>query len=234
VLKRRVQLAFGSAIVILLVVGAVSYRSIFLSSESNRWVRHTHEVLENLQNLVTDMERIESSDRGFALTGEESYIESYRASVLSAGQDEATLRTVTKNNPNQQLQLPALEELMAQKIRLGSVAILLRQTKGIEAAADAIGSGRGQRIMTGWLGIVSKMQDEELQLLLVRNAESNIPVIVVSARDGLGNQKRALDGGAKAFLQKPVDDAELLAVIRQALGESVRREEPTFYDLGGV
>jgi DNA-binding response OmpR family regulator len=61
-----------------------------------------------------------------------------------------------------------------------------------------------------------------------------IPVIVVSARDGLGNQKRALDGGAKAFLQKPVDDDELLAVIRQTLGESVRVDQPTFYDLGRI
>jgi DNA-binding response OmpR family regulator len=46
-----------------------------------------------------------------------------------------------------------------------------------------------------------------------------IPIIVVSARNGLGNQKRAFDAGARAFLQKPVADAEFLAVIRQALGE---------------
>ena len=46
-----------------------------------------------------------------------------------------------------------------------------------------------------------------------------IPVIVVSARDVRANQERALKAGAKAFLQKPVDDAELLAVIRKTLGE---------------
>src|ERR1035438_7929878 len=40
-----------------------------------------------------------------------------------------------------------------------------------------------------------------------------IPVIVVSARDARANQALALKAGAKAFLQKPVDDAELLAVI---------------------
>jgi twitching motility two-component system response regulator PilH len=61
-----------------------------------------------------------------------------------------------------------------------------------------------------------------------------IPVTVVSAGDGPGNQKRAFDAGAKAFLQKPIDDAELLAVVRQALGETVRKDEPTFYDLGRV
>jgi DNA-binding response OmpR family regulator len=61
-----------------------------------------------------------------------------------------------------------------------------------------------------------------------------IPVIVVSARDGLGNQKRAYEAGAKAFLQKPVNDAELLAVIRQALGEPAGTNKPTLQDQGSV
>jgi len=45
------------------------------------------------------------------------------------------------------------------------------------------------------------------------------PVIVVSARDLTANESRVLDSGARAFLQKPVDNAHLLAVIREALGE---------------
>ena len=46
-----------------------------------------------------------------------------------------------------------------------------------------------------------------------------IPIVVISARDARANQERAVKSGAKAFLQKPVDNAELLAVIRRALGE---------------
>jgi DNA-binding response OmpR family regulator len=61
-----------------------------------------------------------------------------------------------------------------------------------------------------------------------------IPIIVVSARDGQGNQKRAFDAGAKAFLQKPVDDNHLLAVVRQALGEPARTKKPTLHDQGPV
>jgi CheY-like chemotaxis protein len=61
-----------------------------------------------------------------------------------------------------------------------------------------------------------------------------IPIIVVSARNGLGNQKRAYEAGAKAFLQKPVNDDELLAVIRQALGEPAGMKKPTLYDQGSV
>jgi two-component system OmpR family response regulator len=44
-----------------------------------------------------------------------------------------------------------------------------------------------------------------------------IPIIVVSARDARVNQERAIKAGAKAYLQKPVDNAEFLAVIREAL-----------------
>jgi DNA-binding response OmpR family regulator len=61
-----------------------------------------------------------------------------------------------------------------------------------------------------------------------------IPVIVVSARDVLANKERALEAGAKAFLQKPVDNAELLKVIRQALGEPAQATKPLVHDLGSL
>ena len=43
------------------------------------------------------------------------------------------------------------------------------------------------------------------------------PVIVVSARDPKTNEKRALDAGAEAFFQKPVDNDQLLKAIQRAL-----------------
>lgn len=58
-----------------------------------------------------------------------------------------------------------------------------------------------------------------------------IPVIVVSARDRNANRERALKAGARAFLQKPVDNARLLSVIRLALGEK-EESSPAVYDVG--
>ncbi len=48
-------------------------------------------------------------------------------------------------------------------------------------------------------------------------ALSDIPVIVLTARDPEGNEKRTLESGAVAFFQKPADNEELLAVIRASL-----------------
>ncbi len=63
---------------------------------------------------------------------------------------------------------------------------------------------------------------------------SLVPVIVVSARDRSANMDRALKAGAKAFLQKPVDNAELLAVIRKALKEPAPPGKPVVHDLGSL
>ncbi len=49
---------------------------------------------------------------------------------------------------------------------------------------------------------------------------STIPVIVLTARDPQGSERRALQAGAAAFLQKPADNAELLDVIRTSLSRS--------------
>jgi two-component system KDP operon response regulator KdpE len=57
-----------------------------------------------------------------------------------------------------------------------------------------------------------------------------IPIIVVSARDVSGNKERAIKAGAKIYLQKPVDNTELLANIRQTLGEP---EQPGDSDITG-
>ena len=55
-----------------------------------------------------------------------------------------------------------------------------------------------------------------------------IPVIIVSGRAGLANQEPALEAGVKAFLQKLVDTAELLAVIRKTLGGPVEPQKPAY------
>jgi two-component system, OmpR family, KDP operon response regulator KdpE len=58
-----------------------------------------------------------------------------------------------------------------------------------------------------------------------------IPVIVVSGRSRFSNRERALKCGAKAFLQKPVDNALMLSVILQVL-EQKEQTAKLVYNLG--
>jgi PAS domain S-box-containing protein len=203
-LSRKMQLAFASAILTLLVVGAISYLGMVLSSESDRSVRHTHEVIENLQDLLISMQRVESGYRRFALTGSEIYSESFHADMLRWQQDLTTLRSLTEDNPAQQRQFTAIDRLANQKFEFGEKVISLRRTKGLEAAADSIRSGPGQRIMEGFQVVVRGLQDEELRLLVLRNAD---------AQRRLGQTKIVLILGTVLFL-----------LIAAAAGWSVQRD----------
>ena len=88
-LNSKVRFAFGAALLTLLLAGGMSYRAIADSIESDRWVRHTHVVLQELQNLLLTMETIQSSSRAFVLTGSDSSLEAYQASKVSVEREEA-------------------------------------------------------------------------------------------------------------------------------------------------
>ena len=168
----KVQLAFGSAILTLLVAGATSYHGMLVSGESDRRVRHTHEVLENLADLLSATQNVESSYRGFVLTGNESYLESYRAGIVRAEHDETVIRDLTVDNRVQQGQIPILDSLLAQKIQDAEALIVVRRNKGLEAAADFMREGRDQRIMGEFQVVVRQIENEELRLLAWRDADA--------------------------------------------------------------
>jgi DNA-binding response OmpR family regulator len=67
------------------------------------------------------------------------------------------------------------------------------------------------------LGLPAGNGYSALKRLQESDALSSIPVIVLTARDPAGNEVRSLDSGATALFQKPVDNNELLEVIRASL-----------------
>ena len=57
-----------------------------------------------------------------------------------------------------------------------------------------------------------------LKRMQASNKLAHIPVIVLTAREPHENEKRALESGAMAFFQKPVENEELLASLAGVLG----------------
>jgi CHASE3 domain sensor protein len=85
----KMQFGFGAVLAVLLVVGVVSYRSLLASPESERWVQHTHEVLElNISKaFLSATENIETVFVRFALSGEEAFPQPSRANISALIQD---------------------------------------------------------------------------------------------------------------------------------------------------
>jgi diguanylate cyclase (GGDEF)-like protein/PAS domain S-box-containing protein len=170
--EHLVQIAFGSAITALLVVGSLAYRSVLVSNEGSGSVEHTHEVLENLEASQFAMETIAGSVRGYVLTGDEAYLERYQANLLSLTQHEAAVRSLTIDNPEQQRRILALKKITAERVQRAQINVSLRQTESFAAAADAIRSGPGQQATRDFETIISQLQNEELRLLAIRNTNA--------------------------------------------------------------
>jgi PAS domain S-box-containing protein len=170
--NRTVQAAFGSAIAVLLVVGAISYRGIAASGATDMGVRHSHEVIENLQNLCLEMQRVESSSRGFVLTGDENVLRNKQDAVSRAEQIETNLRDLTVDNPTQQRSITTVVRLADQRIQFAQSVIDLRRSKGEEAAADSVRAADGERMMGEFQEAVHQMQQEEQRLLPLRDADA--------------------------------------------------------------
>ena len=170
--NRMVQIAFGSAFAILLVVGGLSYHSIVSTRGNNYRVQHTHEVLENLDELQFAMETITSSVRGFLLVKDEAYLDRYRAARLSLEQHAAAVRDLTVDNPVQQRRIPDLERLAARRLDLADKNIDLIRNHQPLPEVTAARAGPGLQIMVDYQAIVRQMQDEEHRLLLLRDADA--------------------------------------------------------------
>lgn len=79
------------------------------------------------------------------------------------------------------------------------------------------------------LGLPAEDGFSVLERLRENKTMSSIPVIVVSGRDRIASCGRSLQAGAKAFLQKPVDNTRLLSLVAQHLGS--KGSGPEYQDL---
>ena len=170
-LNSKVRLLFGAALLTLLLAGGMSYRAIVVSSESDRWVRHTHVVLQELQNLLLAMETVQSGSRAFLLTGLDSSLDTYQASKLSVEREEAALAGLTADSPVQQRAIPALKRLDAQYIQWADMGIAQRRANSSVPAMDVGDNASGQLAGQEFNQVVRELRGEELRLLVLRDAD---------------------------------------------------------------
>jgi PAS domain S-box-containing protein len=171
-INRKAHLAFASAIVTLLIVGAISYRATVLSSFSDGWVRHTDAVLEKLQELNIAIETAESSYRGYLITADPAYMKSYQASLAKEKAADASLRGLTVDNDDQQRRLSLLSSLTLKQIHEREATIDLRRTSGFGAAIQTFQVNIEDPFPGQFQTTLQELRNQELHLLEVRQTQS--------------------------------------------------------------
>ena len=164
----RIGLGFAAALAVLVLVGVVVYRNTTDLIDDSRWVTHTHQVLEKLDAVVSALKEQEAGVRGFALTGQEEYLESYRAERARIEDAVAGFVALTADNPMQQARVPELRRALAGKAESMAEIETVRRQKGLDGASTALSAGASKRRMDEVQAIIRTMAGEERKLLAQR------------------------------------------------------------------
>jgi PAS domain S-box-containing protein len=170
--RKRLAFAFVTAVGALLIVGVISYRGMILSSESDRWVQHSQDVLTNVDHLLVSMQGVESNCSGFLLTGDPSYLQLYRDDVQSAVENKEKIRTLLQDNPAQEARFQTLDSSSIKEIQGTQFLLKIPETYS-KAEARTLQLAQSSLAAT-FQRDVRNLRDEERGILESRNQVSRL------------------------------------------------------------
>ena len=167
---RKIAAGFAVAFALLLLVGIVGSGSVRMLAQTSRRVASTHQVLENVTKVLSQLRDAETGQRGFIITGDDTFLDSYRTGSGSVAQLVAELKTQTADNPAQQKRIADIQPLVSAKLEELARSIEMRRTSGFEPALTLVASGAGKRHMDDLRRVLAEMDAEERGLLAQRAA----------------------------------------------------------------
>ncbi|HEY2068141.1 MAG TPA: response regulator [Rhizomicrobium sp.] len=112
---------FLGAIPIVLVLGLAAFALVKFASgerEEQGWVLHTYQVMDSLRTVLNDAADAETGQRGYLLTGKQSYLQPYRNARARLNADLDQFQTLTSDNQDQQVRAGALRKLLNDRFQV--------------------------------------------------------------------------------------------------------------------
>ena len=136
--------------------------------ESDDWVDHTRDVISNNQQLFSDLMDAESAERGYIITGDQSFLEPYKGAADDIPRTLTRLTQLTADNPPQQQRLQNLGTLIAQRTAVLAEAVRQRSETGFDAAEAVVIAGKGRSAMGQIRETSREIEADESRLLQQR------------------------------------------------------------------
>jgi methyl-accepting chemotaxis protein len=162
---RKIAAGFTVAFLLLLGIGTIAYRNISVLVNTSHTVTKSHEVLEHTANVLSLLKDAETGQRGYIITGDDSYLEPYNSALVDLPEVVKELRDLTADSPNQQKRLDEVESDIATKLASLKQVIEIRKSGGIEQATKEVRVGTGKRQMDALRVSIGQMEQEERGLL---------------------------------------------------------------------
>jgi len=164
------------------------------------WVSHTRQVLLELDRTEALLNTAETGERGFLLTGDRKYLDSYHLAAAAVIQHIDVLGSLTADNPQQQSNLPALRSLVQARLDSLDQTISTYQSGRSVEARILLQSNTSLVVMKNIRLLLARMEQDENELKVTRVAALQSSIGVTNFSIYLAGSLAALIVMALAFL----------------------------------
>jgi CheY-like chemotaxis protein/CHASE3 domain sensor protein len=171
-LPLKTLMGFLLAVVAVVLIALLSYQSLQTTTNTARSLTQSVDVLRRLQALLSTLKDAETGQRGFLLTGEESYLTPYTDAKDALPDEVKALRALLGNRPEQARRLDALESLANLKMTELESTVAARRAGHPEAALTTVRTDRGKIYMDRIRDAANDMEGIERQAIAQRGQES--------------------------------------------------------------
>ena len=151
----------------------LAFRSIDVLVDSETWVQHTLQVINQVERIMSSAKDAETGNRGFLITGYPQYLEPYTNAVKELPGEMDAFGKLTADNRSQQERLTHLRAVAEQRLTLLAHGI---EEKRNGASVDEVHllvlTGTGKVEMDHLRAIADDMEGEEQRLLVIRVADA--------------------------------------------------------------
>jgi signal transduction histidine kinase len=165
-----VLLAVG--FVLLIVIGVVNVALVDRAAEDSRRLARTLTLQGKLSDLLLEVRRAESAQRGYLFTQNPNYLDEYYESEPATRSLLAELRRLAKASPARQASLQAAGGLLDQKFAEMSDTIRLNRNGRREDARAEVLQGRGKMLMADLRKIIDDAVEQEGRLAYRRSEQT--------------------------------------------------------------
>ena len=169
----KIGAGFALALALLTIIGIGSYLSLNSLINAATLQNHTYEVTDTLAETFSELQDMETGQRGFIITGEDSYLEPYNNAKDKIEPSIQALQRLTVENPVQQQRVVVLKGKVDERLRILNGAIALRREKGVDSARQSIMTDKGKKSMDEIRVLLGEIKTEEAILLQRRSSLVN-------------------------------------------------------------
>ena len=173
-IKNRLAIGFVAILSLVGINAALSYTNTRRLIINDQAVRHTYQVLNEVDNTLSLMKDAETGMRGYVITGKDNYLQPHRDSVASLPDSVAHLRSLVADNPTQSFRVTQLENDIKQRLANLQNTIETRRRNG------TVHMDEGKREMDNIRLLVGTMRDTESDLMDRRSEKSRLSEEILS------------------------------------------------------